>query len=69
MKRLFCSVVTDFNGTFDSPVIFHIRAETMDHAEECTREQLVEYGYDKETIDDTFDMFTFPVQEVDIIEA
>ena len=41
----------------------------MDHAEECTREQLVEYGYDKETIDDTFDMFTFPVQEVDIIEA
>jgi hypothetical protein len=69
MKRLFCSVVTDFNGTFDSPVIFHIRAETMDHAEECTREQLVEYGYDKETIDDNFDMFTFPVQEGDIIEA
>ena len=69
MKRLFCSVVTDFNGTFDSPVIFHIRAETMDHAEKCTREQLVEYGYDNDTIDDNFDMFTFEVNEVDIIEA
>jgi len=69
MKRLFCTVVTDFNGTFDSPIIFHIRAETMDHAEKCTREQLVEYGYDKETIDDNFDMFTFEVSEADIIEA
>jgi hypothetical protein len=41
----------------------------MDHAEKCTREQLVEYGYDKETIDDNFDMFTFEVSEADIIEA
>jgi len=69
MKRLFCTVVTDLNGTFESPIIFHIQAETMDHAEKCTREQLVESGYGDETIDDSFDMFTFEVSEADIIEA
>ena len=69
MKRLFCTVVTDFQGTFESPVIFHTQAETMDHAEKCTREQLVEYGYDTETIDEHFEMITFEVSEADIIEA
>jgi len=69
MKRLFCTEVTDLNGTFESPIIFHIQAETMDHAEKCTREQLVESGYGDETIDDSFDMFTFEVSEADIIEA
>lgn len=69
MKRLFCTVVTDFDGTLESPVIFHIRAETMDHAETCAREQLVELGYEDSELDDMFDMFTFPVQERDIIEA
>lgn len=69
MKRLFCSVVTDFDGTFDSPIIFHIRAETMEHAEKCTREQLLEYGYSEEMIDEHFEMFTFEVSEADIIEA
>lgn len=69
MKRLFCSVVTDLNGTFESPIIFHIKAETMDHAETCAREQLLEYEYSEETIDEDFEIFTFEVSEADIIEA
>ena len=69
MKRLFCTVVTDFDGTLESPVIFHIKAITMDHAEACAREQLVELGYEDSELDDLFDMFTFPVQDGDIIEA
>lgn len=69
MKRLFCSVVTDFDGVLESPVIFHIKADTMDHAEKCTREQLVELGYEDEELDDLFEIFTFEVSEADIIEA
>ena len=69
MKRLFCTVVTDLNGTFESPIIYHIKAETMDHAEQCMREQLVEAGYDDETLDESFETFTFAVTEMDIIEA
>ena len=69
MKRLFCTVVTDFQGTFESPIIFHIQAETMDHAEKCTREQLLEYEYSEEAIDEDFEIFTFEVSEADIIEA
>ena len=68
-KRLFCTVVTDFDGTLESPVIFHINAITMDHAERCAREQLVELGYEDSELDDTFDMFTFEVSEADIIDA
>jgi hypothetical protein len=64
MKRLFCTSVTDFDGNFESPIIFHIRAESTDDAEKCTREHLVESGYDKETIDETFDMVTFEVTEI-----
>lgn len=68
-KRLFCTVVTDFDGTLESPVIFHINAITMDHAETCAREQLVELGYEDSELDDMFDMFTFEVSATDIIEA
>jgi hypothetical protein len=69
MKRLFCTVVTDFDGTLDSPIIFHIKAITMEKAEECAREQLVEYGYEDSELDDLFETFTFEVGEADIIEA
>jgi hypothetical protein len=69
MKRLFCTSVTDFDGNLEGPIIFHIKAETMQHAEACAREQLIESGYDDASIDDTFDMFTFEVSESDIVEA
>lgn len=69
MKRLFCTVVTDYDGTLESPIIFHIKAETMEKAEECSRELIVEYGYEDGELDDLFDMFTFEVTEADITEA
>lgn len=69
MKRLFCTVVTDFDGTLESPIIFHIKAESMEHAEKCARELMVEYNYEEKELDDFFDMFTFEVRETDITEA
>jgi hypothetical protein len=41
----------------------------MQHAEACAREQLIESGYEDESIDDVFDIFTFEVSESDIVEA
>ena len=69
MKRLFCTVVTDFDGTMESPLIFHIKAESMQKAEECSRELLMEHGYEEKELDDLFDLFTFEVLDVDIVEA
>lgn len=69
MKRLFCTVVTDYDGSLESPIIFHIKAETMEKAEECSRELLIEYCYEEEELADRFDMFTFEVTESDITEA
>lgn len=69
MKRLFCTVVTDYEGQLDSPWIFHIKAETQEKAEVCAIEQLKENGYDDDMIKDFFEFFTFPVREEDIIEA
>lgn len=70
MKRLFCTVVSSLDGSLDSPLIFHIKAETMAKAEERAREELCSYyEYKDEELDDIFETFTFEVGEVDIIEA
>lgn len=69
MKRLFCTVVTDYEGQLDSPWIFHIKAETQEKAEVCAIEQLKENGYEDSMIEEHFELLTFPVREEDIIEA
>ena len=70
MKRLFCTIVTDFDGQFDSPLIFHTKAETMQKAEDHARGELVEYHElaSLDEVDNMFDICTFEVTETDIIE-
>lgn len=68
MKKLFCTVVTDYDGQLESPIIYHTKCETKEQAEVHVHEELVEYGYDVETIDETFDIFSFEITERDIVE-
>ena len=70
MKKLFCVVVSDPTGYVDleSPIIFHIRCEDSNQADETVREMLFdEYEYEPEWIEG-FDIFTFEVTDADIIE-
>jgi hypothetical protein len=70
MKKLFCVVVTDPTGYVDleSPLIFHIKCEDSNQADDAVREMLFdEYGYDLEWIDG-FEIFAFEVTDLDIIE-
>lgn len=70
MKRLFCTVVTDFRGILESPIIYHIRTEDVAQVEQYVREELAELGYeDEEEIADLFDIFTFEVKDTDITEV
>ena len=70
MKKLFCVVVSDagYSTGLDSPVIFHIKCEQSEQAEDEVKGMMVdEYGYDGEAIDE-FDIFSFEVTDADIIE-
>ena len=70
MKKLFCVVVTDqaYVIGLDSPIVFHIKCEDSNKAEEAVKEMLEEeYRYDKEVVDD-LDIFEFEVTDEDIIE-
>jgi hypothetical protein len=70
MKKLFCVVVTDpaYVIGLDSPIIFHIKCEDSDKAEEAVKEMLgEEYEYDPQDVDN-LDTFSFEVTDVDIIE-
>ncbi len=70
MKKLFCVVVTDPNGDngLESPIIFHIKCEEQSNSEEAVKEMLEEeYGYEPEWIEN-FDIFSFEVTDLDIIE-
>jgi hypothetical protein len=71
MKRLFCTVVTDVDGTLESPIIYHNLAEGFAQVEQYVRAELAEYtGYeDEEELADRFDIFTFEVKETDIAEV
>jgi len=68
MKKLFCTVVTDWDGTLDSPIIYHTRAENPDQVAKHIAEELEELGYEPEQQADTFDVFTFEVRDLDIQE-
>jgi hypothetical protein len=72
MKKLFCVVLTDLEGLLESPFIYHIRAETKQQAEETALLELVENLAGIDTIEEaveSFDLFSFPVEDTDIIEA
>ena len=69
MKKLYCTVVTDFDGVMESPTIYHIKAETVEQVQAYVIEELTELGYDtEEEVLDTFDLFTFEVRTQDIVE-
>jgi hypothetical protein len=70
MKQLFCVVVADAHEMvgLDSPIIFHIKCEDSDKAEEAVKEMLEEeYEYDAEVVEG-LDIFSFEVTDLDIIE-
>ena len=68
MKKLYCTVVTDFEGIMESPTIYHIKAETVEAAQVYVKEDLMEMGYEADELLDVFDLFTFEIKETDIIE-
>ena len=71
MKKLFCVVVTDpaYVIGLDSPIIFHIKCEDSNTAEETAVNEMVgeDYGYDPQDVDN-LDIFAFEVTDLDIIE-
>lgn len=71
MKKLFCVVVTDpaYVIGLDSPIIFHIKCEDSNTAEEEAVNEMVgeDYGYDPQDVDN-LDIFSFEVTDLDIIE-
>lgn len=71
MKKLFCVVVTDPDYVIglDSPIIFHIKCEDSNTAEEEAFNEMAgeDYGYDPQAIED-LDIFAFEVTDEDIIE-
>jgi len=72
MKKLFCVVLTDLEGFLESPIIYHIKAETQHQAEEKAMTELMENFAGLDTIEDvveSFDLFSFTVEDTDIIEA
>jgi hypothetical protein len=69
MKKLFCTVVTDFDGTMESPEIFHTKTETPAKATERIKAEYLERGFSEETFEEQFEAFTFEVTDLDIIEA
>jgi len=69
MKRLFCTVITSFDDTLESPLVIHSMSETMDHAEK----EVIDYlagedfgfdGFDNDMLNDNFDTFTFEVTDI-----
>jgi hypothetical protein len=70
MKKLFCVCVTDPNNVYglESPIIFHVKCEDSNKADEEVRGMLEEeYEYEKEWINE-LEIFTFEVSDSEIIE-
>ncbi len=71
MKKLFCVVVAEagYLVGLESPIVYHVRCEDSDKANEAIKEMLVEeYEYDPEIVKDHLDIFSFEVTENDIID-
>jgi hypothetical protein len=73
MKKLFCVVLTDLEGLSESPYIYHIKADSKHQAEERAMLDMIENfdGHPEDVIEiiESFDLFSFPVEDADIIEA
>ena len=70
MKKLFCIVITDpeENTELESPLVFHVSAQTQDQVEVAVYEILVEdYEYDSMTII-SLDFLIFEVTDNDILK-
>jgi hypothetical protein len=72
MKKLFCVVLTDLEGLSESPYIYHIKADSKHQAEERAMLDMIE-NFDglshPEDVIESFDLFSFPVEDTDIIEV
>ena len=68
MKRLFCTVVTSYDDTLESPLIYHTRAENAEAVEAHVKSELMELGWTEEDTEENFDLFSFPVGDLDIVE-
>ena len=72
-NKLYCVVVTDPDdvlGCLESPIIFHIKTNSLFTAEEKVKSELISEDYSYELNDvDGLDIFVFEVTELDIIEA
>jgi hypothetical protein len=72
MKKLFCVVLTDLEGLSESPYIYHIKADSKNRAEERAMLDMIE-NFDglshPEDVIESFDLFSFPVEDTDIIEV
>ena len=66
MKRLFCTVITSFDDTLESPLVIHSHAESSDHAEKEVIDYLAgeDFGFDYDMLNDNFDTFTFEVTDI-----
>jgi hypothetical protein len=70
MKKLFCVAVTDPNNVYgvESPIIFHIKCEDSNQAEDAVREMLEEeYEFEPEWIDG-LEIFTYELTDANIVE-
>ena len=72
MKKLFCVVLTDLEGLSESPYIYHIKADSKHQAEERAMLDMIEnvdgLSHPEDVIE-SFDLFSFPVEDTDIIEV
>lgn len=66
MKRLFCTVITSYDNTLESPMVIHSMNETLDHAEQTVIDYLAgeDFGFDYDMLNDNFDTFTFEVTDI-----
>ena len=66
MKRLFCTVITSYDNTLESPMVIHSMNETLDHAEQAVIDYMAgeDFGFDYDMLNDNFDTFTFEVTDI-----
>ena len=66
MKRLFCTVITSYDDTLESPMVIHSMSETLDHAEKEVMDYMAgeDFGFEYNDLNDNFDTFTFEVIEI-----
>ena len=66
MKRLFCTVITSYDDTLESPRVIHSMSETLDHAEKEVMDYMAgeDFGFEYNDLNDNFDTFTFEVIEI-----